>query len=531
MDSSRGWNPFKHPILPPVVASQVCTTNKSASTIPTVSSASTGGLGLPVSSSGSNSSSVQSSPVNPMVWADVVKGLHTGLKSGLKPVDNTSIPTESDVSTLPESEGVSSVVGIASLELPDSQPEVFTGMTSAQVGEHAADVTDACSRNPTGLPDVGPKFSAGLDSDGPVITDTHVPGLATGVGLMMIVAVGLASSSFGPGNACSSGPPVGPLLSEISGPTAFNTGPGLSSSGLQSDQTNSGPVHSESGVGVAYDNLGHANFGPVEASGLGNSGTSSGFPDGPASSPSRLVFGPKSGMHPVSDGLVDTKQNVATHFSTRSLQFGSMSPTKVHDDLMFACDKNVRRLLCPRGLVWWLLNPPPPRDDDGFMPVQSKKWRVKKPNTGGPNGMSSEAVDPVSVGPISVGPKDVGLVDVPHVVGPLPMPKGNMRDKGKIPVSNQFDSLGGPVLDDFDDFFDGVTGLWESERQTAHYYIEYGFKPPDFVFEKWSPKLKVYYSQLTKVDSTDPGGPSKVIEEDELIGESDEEPPDGLLLG
>ncbi|KAI3755398.1 hypothetical protein L1987_55195 [Smallanthus sonchifolius] len=135
--------------------------------------------------------------------------------------------------------------------------------------------------------------------------------------------------------------------------------------------------------------------------------------------------------------------------------------------------------------------------------VFGPNFRVKKPNAGGPNGMSSVDVAPVSVGPAYVGPKDDGLVDVPHVAGPLPVPKGNMRDTGKIPVSNQFDSLGGPVLDDFDDFFDGVTGLWESERQTAHYYIEYGFKPPDFVFEKWSPKLEVYFSQLTKVDSTD----------------------------
>ncbi|KAI3754280.1 hypothetical protein L1987_54060 [Smallanthus sonchifolius] len=107
-----------------------------------------------------------------------------------------------------------------------------------------------------------------------------------------------------------------------------------------------------------------------------------------------------------------------------------------------------------------------------------------------------------------------------------------MRDKGKITVSNQYASLGGPVLEDFDDYFDGVTGLWESERETAHYYIEYGFKPPDFVFKSGSPKLKAYFSQLREVDSTDPSGPSKVIEEDEVIGSADdEESPDDLLLG
>ncbi|KAI3773879.1 hypothetical protein L1987_48418 [Smallanthus sonchifolius] len=195
----------------------------------------------------------------------------------------------------------------------------------------------------------------------------------------------------------------------------------------------------------------------------------SGFaPVGPTSSPSRLVFGPKSGMHHVSDGLVDTKQNVATHLSSRSLQFGSMSPTKVHDDLLFACDKNshVASVVVPKEVVVpkrpSMVVSKPPRDDDGFVPVQNKKWRVKKPNTGGLNDMSFVAVDPASIGPAIVGPKDVGLGDVPHVVGPPLVSKGNIRDKGKISVSNQFDSLGGPVLDDFDDFFDGVTGLWES---------------------------------------------------------------------
>ncbi|KAI3703748.1 hypothetical protein L1987_73943 [Smallanthus sonchifolius] len=177
-----------------------------------------------------------------------------------------------------------------------------------------------------------------------------------------------------------------------------------------------------------------------------------------------------------------------------------------------------------------------PHVDDGFVFVKGKKWKKKKPNTGGLSVMTS-GVDVASV-PIghvvSLGLKEVGVavtqVSATHVAGPLPLPNVNMRDKGKIPVSNQFASLGGLVLEDFDDYFDGVTGLWESERQTAHYYIEYGFKQPDFVFENWSPKLKAYFSQLTEVGSTDPGGPRKVIEDDEVVGsDTDEAPSDGLL--
>ncbi|KAI3677369.1 hypothetical protein L1987_86995 [Smallanthus sonchifolius] len=105
--------------------------------------------------------------------------------------------------------------------------------------------------------------------------------------------------------------------------------------------------------------------------------------------------------------------------------------------------------------------------DDGFVVVKGKKWRKKKTKTGGH-----------------------GECCVAHVATPLPLPKGSLRDKGKIPVSNQFASLGGPVLEDFDDYFDG----------------------------SWSPKLKAYFY--------------KVIEEDdELIGsDDDEEPPDDLLL-
>ncbi|KAI3754650.1 hypothetical protein L1987_54437 [Smallanthus sonchifolius] len=130
-------------------------------------------------------------------------------------------------------------------------------------------------------------------------------------------------------------------------------------------------------------------------------------------------------------------------------------------------------------------------------PVFVTEEGKKKPNTGGPSVMTSDVdVASVPVGPVvSLGPKEVGVVvtqvSATHVAGPLPLPKGSLTDKGKIPVSNQHASLSGPVLDDY---FDGVIVLWE------------------------------------KADSTDPGGPSKVIEDDEVVGsDTDEAPPYGLL--
>ncbi|KAI3792954.1 hypothetical protein L1987_35565 [Smallanthus sonchifolius] len=510
-DSSRGWNPFAHSVPPSDPVNQVCSFNKSASTIPTVSLCSTGGIGLPVSSSGSNSSSVQSSPVNPLVWADVVKGLHSGLKSGLNTGLNSGLKSPvnspivknlvvSDVLPTPlmvtGSAGASMVVGDPIAGIPESIPVVSPCLTSAPDEAHVAvtaDGTDACKVNPNGLSALGP--------DAVVSGPCEVGPSATGLN---------SDSSAGPEGMHGSGGPnfsrpdssklssSGPSANVPIGLDALNSSNGFNFSGPDSTGLSStGSLGINSGHILSVpeaSKLDQAKVGPDEAFGLGpQSGPVGVAPAGPAASPTGRVFGPHSGLHsPACDPVLSTRPD-ALCFSTRSLQFGSMSPTKVHDDLVFACDKNVASIAVP-----------------------------KEPNTGGPNGMRSEVVDLVSVGPVSVGPKDVGLVDVPSEVVPLPVPKGNMRDKGKIPISNQFDSLGGPVLDDFDDFFDGVTGLWESERQTAHYYIEYGLKPPDFVFEKWSPKLQVYYSQLTKVE--DPGGPSTVIadvEDDEVASEAD----------
>ncbi|KAI3703169.1 hypothetical protein L1987_73056 [Smallanthus sonchifolius] len=475
-DSSRGWNPFAHPIPPPVPVIQGCTMNN---------------LLL-------QSRRVQSSPMNPLVWADVVKGLQSGLKSGsnsgLKQV-STSLKSHvfmlagvlpSPVA-LPESDGDDLVVDVPASAMPELVPVVSLAVTSAPKEVHeavTADVTEACMVNPNGLSAVGPDVhgadrptDAGFNSVGPEIMQgsggLHSGGLNTtggpndaglidtdldlNSGPVLDGSDGLDSSKIGPDIAwiSSSGPetaglrPCGPGINENNFGN-LDSRPAISTPS-DPDVNSVGPV-----------NTNQAKVGP----GVMSSG----------SSPTGLILGPKSGLHTSSFGPTTT----AHHISARSLQFGSISPTIVHDDLLFACDKNLlflRRLLFLRGRVWWFLNTPPPRDDDGFVPVQSKKWRVKKPNTGVLNGMSYVAVDPVSIGPAVVGPKDAGLVDVPHV------------------------------------------------RQTTHYYIEYGFKPPDFVFEKWSPKLKTYYSQLTKVDSTDPGGPSKVIEDvedDEVASEADE---------
>ncbi|KAI3786259.1 hypothetical protein L1987_39816 [Smallanthus sonchifolius] len=582
-DSSRGWNPFAHPIPHPVPKVQGCMMNKTASTIPTVSSLSSGGFGLPGSSSGSNSS-VQSSPVNPLVWADVVKGLQSGLKSGSNSgLKQVSTSLKSHVSmlagvlpspvALPESDGVDLVVDASASDLPELVPVVSPAMTSAPKEVHAAvtaDMTEACMVNPNGLSAVGPHVhgadgptDAGSNSVGPEITQgsggLYSGGLNTTIGPndtrfidtdldlntgpVLDGSDGLDFSKIGPGNVFSRndcGPNTTGLSFSVSG-LGDTTGPeilhGFSSGGPETaglrpcgtginentfEHLDSGPaISTPSDPDANLNNVGLAHsVGPV------NTDQAKVGP-GVISSPTGRVLEPKSGLHTSSFGPT----TAAPYISARSLQFGSISPTIVHDDLMFDCEKNShvasvvvpKEVVVPRGPS--MVVSKPPWDDDGFVPVQSKKWRVKKPNTGGLNGMSSVAVDPVVTGPTVMGPKDVGLVDVPRVVRPPLVSKGNIRDKGKISVSNQFDSLGGPVLDDFDDFFDGVTGLWESERQTAHYYIEYGFKPHDFVFEKWSPKLKIYYSQLTKVDSIDPGGPSKVIdvvEDDEVASVADE---------
>ncbi|KAI3820213.1 hypothetical protein L1987_07756 [Smallanthus sonchifolius] len=459
MDSSQGWNPFAHSVPPSDPVTQVCSFNKSASTIPTVLLCSIGGIGLPVSSSGSNSSSVQSSLVNPLVWVDVVKGLHSGLKSGLNSGLNTGLnsglkspvnspivksPVVNDVLPNPVmvtgSAGASMVVGDPIAGVPESIPVVSPCLTSVPDEAHAAvtaDGTDACKVNPNGLSALGPDaVVSGPSEVGPSETGLNSDSSAGPDGM------------HGSGGRNFSGPDLFVPSSKLSGGFNFS-GPELSgitpSIGLSSTRSpGNDPVGS--GINSGYilsgpeaSHLDQAKVGLDEAFGLGpQSGPVGVATAGPAASPTGLVFGPHSGVHsPACDPVLSTRPD-ALCFSTRSLQFGSLSPTKVHDDLVFACDKNVASVAVP-----------------------------KEPNTGGPNGMSSEVVDPVSVRPVSVGPKYVGLVDVPYEVGPLPMPKGNMRDKGKIPVSNQFDSLGGPVLDDFDDFFDGVTRLWERGPTTV----------------------------------------------------------------
>ncbi|KAI3763157.1 hypothetical protein L1987_53608 [Smallanthus sonchifolius] len=159
--------------------------------------------------------------------------------------------------------------------------------------------------------------------------------------------------------------------------------------------------------------------------------------------------------------------------------------------------------------------------------------------TAGPNGLTTDSgVDFILVGPsVSLDYMDIRVLDnqappsvdlvssASRMASPLHVSQAHLKLKGKINVSNQFAALGDPVLEEMDDIFDGVMGIWESERQIAQYYHDYGFKPSDFVFEKWSPKLKEYFSHLTKNVIKDQGVSIKVIEveeDDEVASETDE---------
>ncbi|KAI3756899.1 hypothetical protein L1987_56725 [Smallanthus sonchifolius] len=155
-------------------------------------------------------------------------------------------------------------------------------------------------------------------------------------------------------------------------------------------------------------------------------------------------------------------------------------------------------------------------DEDGFVKVKSKKKKKKKQGMDG-------GLQPVPVshdGPIlDSSPNLVSPAVVPSV-GPSvslgPLPEAQLKQKGKLHVTNQFASLSDPVLETMDDFYDGALGIWESERQYAHFYHDSGLKPPGFVFEKWTPKHKEYYFHLSKEVIKDQGGPSIVVEVDDV---------------
>ncbi|KAI3727430.1 hypothetical protein L1987_67244 [Smallanthus sonchifolius] len=496
----KGWNPFgkkTSPVVSRVKPQQECLVNRSASTVPIVSPSST------------SDSSVErtgfTSSVTGFNWSDIVKGLSRGSQS-----DSVHVPPVTPASSPPLGGGglfnsrFSSCL-VTPLHLPvsvsGSDSTISVGVSQVAAVMHDVpssdiSVTAGCMReNPTGDPIscgsgvIGvsscPVISSpDLDSVFPVVSESA--DVTSPVGDLLQDVASPKSAGVGVTAGCTAGNPTGPTLS-VGLPEVGPVNAGLHYSEFI------GPI--SSGPAGPVSDLGTDTTGPIFSTGppLAKTG-----PDGKSVMDLGARHGPILGL--------GSDQSVAP----------------------FVVPKEISVPKGPSVVVSTV--EPASHVDDGFVAVKGKKWRKKKPNTSGPGVMTSGLdVSSVPVGPVSLGPKEdevvVTQVSVAYVAAPLPLPKGNLRDKGKIPVSNQFASLGGPVLEDFDDYFDGVTGLWESERQTAHYYIEYGFKPPDFVFESWSPKLKAYFSQLTEVDSTDPGGPSQVIEEDVEV------PPDELLLG
>ncbi|KAI3823022.1 hypothetical protein L1987_10625 [Smallanthus sonchifolius] len=520
VDSSRGWNPFVKTCAPMV--NQVeqslpeCLVNRSVSTIPSVSPSST------LDRSGFSS---LESDVN---WSDVVKGLKSGSQS-----DGVHDFPASQMVSLPMGEAGLFPAGYSScLVTPVQSPVLLSGSVSS----HAAgkSLVEAVTHDVL-TPDI--RVMAGCLGINPSVEPvSHGSDGVASSPLLDIPVVAGSPVIFSPENTLSQD-----ITSPMSAGEDVTAGYMRENPNVYAPST--GPPDT---TGLHQDGLASAGPYPIgsDLHGTGKSGLTLAGPNLISSVSPGPVFNVADGsVFSAGPGLnspfVGLKNSVSgPNLTVGSLQFGSFD--NLGSNLKFACDKNIsfndnclmddpvrvvvpKEVVIPKGPSMVVSKPP------GMMMVlclfKIKKWRVKKPNTGGLNSMSSVAVDPVVIGPATVGPKDAGLVDVPHMVGPPVVSKGTIRDKGKIPVSNQFDSLGGPVLDDFDDFFDGVTGLWESERQTAHYYIEYGFKPPDFVFEKWSPKLKIYYSQLTKVDSINPGGPStviEVVEDDEVASVADE---------
>ncbi|KAI3670390.1 hypothetical protein L1987_87981 [Smallanthus sonchifolius] len=184
-DGARGWNPFVKPVASRVTEKWDCATNKSVSSIPTMWPLSTmGAIGVPDSSSGSNGSSVQSSPINSMAWADVVKGLKSGAMD-LPTLANDVGSYLPSPASLPVSESVPMVVDISSHGLPESQSVDEPGMTSAPETAHAADGTGTCTHNPTRPVSVGPGIPAsGLSSYGPEVIEHVVSvGPSSNIGL------------------------------------------------------------------------------------------------------------------------------------------------------------------------------------------------------------------------------------------------------------------------------------------------------------------------------------------------------------
>ncbi|KAI3763413.1 hypothetical protein L1987_53871 [Smallanthus sonchifolius] len=506
-----------------------CLVNRSATTIPSVSLSSA--TDSAVERSGFTSSE------HGFNWSDIVKGLSRGSQS-----DSVHVPQVTPASSPPFGGGGLFNSRFSScLVTPSHSPASVSGSDStiavgiSQVAAVMHDVpssdisvTAGCMReNPTGDPISCGSGAIGVTS-GPVISSPDLDSVFPVASGSLDGTLPVGDLSQGVTSSESAGVVV------TAGCTAGNP-TGLAQSVGQPDV---GPVH------AGLHKVGLSS---------GSSGSISSRPAGLASSlPGTDTTGPYAGLPLVSNipvGPLFTSADGSTFlYGPNYLDLAKTGPDGISVMVQgvqhgLGSDQSVapvvvpKEIVVPKGpsVVVYTVEPAF-HIDDGFVAVKGKKWRKKKPNTSGPGVMTSGLdVSSVPVGPVSLDPKEdevvVTQVSVAHVAAPLPLPKGNLRDKGKIPVSNQFASLGGPVLEDFDDYFDGVTGLWESERQTAHYYIEYGFKPPDFVFESWSPKLKAYFSQLTEVDSTDPGGPSQVIEEDVVIGDDVEEPPDELLLG
>ncbi|XP_035841305.1 formin-like protein 2 [Helianthus annuus] len=94
--------------------------------------------------------------------------------------------------------------------------------------------------------------------------------------------------------------------------------------------------------------------------------------------------------------------------------------------------------------------------------------------------------------------------------------------KGLIKVSNRIEGLNDEDGSD-DECLNVDVGLWEYEIKEAQKYFKSNTQPPNQEFDKWSDRLKEYFSRLKKEESTKEAMDSRANEDNvEVESEMDE---------
>ncbi|KAI3756885.1 hypothetical protein L1987_56709 [Smallanthus sonchifolius] len=338
---------------------------------------------------------------------------------------------------------------------------------------------------PAGLAQsVGPKVA------GPVNAGIHPDGLSSGS--YGPVSYGPTGLVFGLPGTDATGPFSGPVFNYAGHVGPISVGPTCSSGLLK--------------IGVSYGP-------PFSSIGLPNIGISN-LPDGPVfDCADGLPFnpiGPDNSVRLGADGLASS----GPICSTDEILFGSVPSISTSGFNFVGTNFGPAPIATSNGIKITSRHLNFDTVTSGFATLLMEwrlKARKKKKNKQGMDG-GPQPVLVSHVGPmLDSGPKLVSHAVIPSVSLGL-LPEAQLKQKGKLHVTNQFAPMSDSVLDTMDDFYDGALGIWESERQYAHFYHDSGLKPPGFVFEKWTPKHKEYYFHLSKEVIKDQGGPSTVVE-------------------